>query len=203
MMGFDRLKRRWIRFKLEEAGTAVVEMVLMTPILVWGFVITLQFFDAYRAELVSTKAALTVADLYSRETGYINTDYLNGTASLLKFLNLTKSEPDFRVSVVSWDSTNLKYIVKWSKERGTSRLPHDDLSINQIASQLPLLSSGENMILIETWTPYKAKYGDGIGLMMGTGLQGNIEFTTLVPMRPRFAPTLCFLEGTDVTQALC
>lgn len=203
MMGFDRLKRRWIRFKLEEAGSAVVEMVLMTPILVWGFVITLQFFDAYRAELVSTKAALTVADLYSRETGYINTAYLTGTASLLKFLNLTKDEPDFRVSVVSWDSTALKYKVKWSEKRGTSRLAHNDTSINEVASKLPLLSNGENVILIETWTPYKAKYGDGIGMMMGTGLQGNIEFTTFVPMRPRFAPTLCYLQGADPSNAKC
>ena len=93
MIGLDRIKRRIIRFKLEETGTAIVEMVLMTPIMVYGFLITLQFFDAYRAELISSKAALTIADMYSRETGYIDPTYLNGTRSLLKYLTLAENDP--------------------------------------------------------------------------------------------------------------
>ncbi len=203
MIGLDRVKRRWIRFKLEETGTAVVEMVLMTPILVWGFVITLQFFDAYRAELVSTKAALTVADLYSRETGLIDEKYLDGTAGLLKFLNLTKEEIDFRITVFSWHANDKEYGVNWSSARG-SRAKMTKSELNTYADKLPLLSNGENAVLVETWTKYKAKYGDGIGTMMGTGLQGNMEFFTFVPIRPRFAPTLCYNNTpSDLSQQKC
>lgn len=196
MMGFDRLKRRWLRFQLEETGTAIVEMVLMTPIMVWGFVITLQFFDAYRAELVSTKAALTVADLYSRETGYIDPSYLRGTRDLLKYLNLSKENPDFRITVFYWDQDDTKYKVAWSRNRG-SKTNLNNAGLNNFSSQLPLLSNGEKAILVETWTTYKAKYGDGIGTMMGTGLQGNLEFAAFVPIRPRFAPTLCWNYDTS------
>ena len=203
MIGFDRVKRRWIRFQLEETGTAIVEMVLMTPILVWGFVITLQFFDAYRAELVSTKAALTVADLYSRETGLIDEKYLDGTGGLLKFLNLTKEKPDFRITVCSWHNNDNEYRVNWSRMRG-ARSEMNKAELNSYASKLPLLSNGENAVLVETWTKYKAKYGDGIGTMMGTGLQGNLEFATFVPIRPRFAPTLCYNNTpSDISKQKC
>ena len=166
MIGFDRVKRRWIRFQLEETGTAIVEMVLMTPILVWGFVITLQFFDAYRAELVSTKAALTVADLYSRETGLIDEKYLDGTGGLLKFLNLTKEKPDFRITVFSWHNNDNEYRVNWSRMRG-ARSEMNKAELNSYASKLPLLSNGENAVLVGTWTKYKAKYGDGIAVELG------------------------------------
>lgn len=202
MMGFDRLKRRWIRFQLEETGSAIVEMVLMTPILVWGFVITLQFFDAYRAELVSTKSALTVADLYSRETGSVNSEYLKGTQDLLQFLNLTKEAPDFRVTVFSWDDEAKKYKVTWSKYKGT-HTSLNDAELNAFSSKLPVMSPGEKSILIETWAKYQAKYGDGIGMMMGTGLQGDIEFATFVPINPRFAPTVCWNDSTKATDAIC
>lgn len=203
MIGFDRVKRRWLRFQLEETGTAIVEMVLMTPILVWAFVITLQFFDAYRADLVSTKASLTVADLFSRETGEIDDDYLNGTQDLLKFLNLAKTQPDFRITVFSWNQNDKVYNVNWSRKRG-SRPEMTKGALNALASKLPILSPGENAILVETWTKYQPKYGDGIGIMEGTGLQGDMEFSTFMPINPRFAPTLCFNNThNDITKREC
>jgi len=192
---FDRLKLKVWRFRLEEAATVSVEMVLMTPILVWGFLSTLQFFDAYRAELISTKAALTIADMYSRETGYIDATYLNGTRDLLQYLTLAENNPDYRVTLFYWRDDQDKYWVRWSRNRGSrTNLNHDQL--NAMASKLPVLSDGERALLIETWTDYQPKYGNGIGYMMGSGLE-PIEFSTHVVISPRFAPTVCWNNTPD------
>lgn len=205
MIGLDRFKRQWLRFKLEETGTAMVEMMLMTPIMVWGFVITLQFFDAYRAELISTKAGLTIADMYSLETGYIDANYLNGTRSLLKFLTLAENNPDFRVTSFYWVEATKEYKTVWSRNRG-SRTNLQDNDINAMFARLPKLSDGERAILLETWTDYQPKYGDGIGIMLGTGLE-PLEFSSFVVISPRFAPAVCWNNDSatppDPTQEKC
>ena len=177
MIGLDRIKRRIIRFKLEETGTAIVEMV------------------AYRAELISSKAALTIADMYSRETGYIDPTYLNGTRSLLKYLTLAENDPDYRVTVFFWDDADSEYKVVWSRNRG-GRQNFNHARLNTVAGRLPTLSDGERAILVETWTSYQPKYGDGIGIMMGTGLE-PLEFNTFVAISPRFAPTVCWNRYPD------
>lgn len=191
MIGFDRLKRKWIRFQLEEAASVSIEAIMMAPLMVWAFVTTLQFFDAYRAELISTKAAVTIADMYSREDQPINPAYLNGTRDLLKFLTLAENSPDYRVTVFFWRETQQDYRVVWGRNRGSRTNLTNDL-LNAKAAALPKLVDGERAILLETWTDYTPKYGDGVGkFMSGTGLKA-LEFSTFIVTSPRFTPTLCW-----------
>ncbi|MCO4843143.1 MAG: hypothetical protein KC439_09610 [Yoonia sp.] len=196
MMGFDRLKRKWLRFMHEETATVSVEFVMMAPLMAWAFVTTLQFFDAYRAELISTKAAVTIADMYSREDGLINAEYLNGTRDLLKFLTLAEASPDYRVTVFFWRETQKDYRIAWGKNRG-SRLNMSNTQLNEKAGRLPKLSDGERAILIETWTDYTPKYGNRVALFLpGTSLE-PLEFSTFIVTSPRFAPSLCWNNTPD------
>lgn len=202
MKGIDRLMQRVWRFRAEDAATVTVEFVLMAPIMVWGFLSTLQFFDAYRAELISTKAALTIADMYSRETGLVNSKYLRGTRDLLKYLTLAETSPDYRVTVFFWREDQDKYRVSWSRNRG-SHINHTTTTLNEISSNLPILSDQERAILVETWTDYTPKYGGGIGYMVGTGLD-PVEFSTRVVISPRFATSVCFNNyPDDLTKLKC
>lgn len=202
MMVMDRIMRRVWRFRAEDSANVTVEFLMLVPILVWGFVSTLQFFDAYRAEMISNKAALTIADMYSRETGYIDGTYLNGTRDLLKYLTLAEDSPDYRVTLFYWRENRSKYWVRWSRNRGSQvNLTHDTL--NDMASQLPLLEDGERAILLETWTDYTPQYGNGLGYMVGTGLD-PIEFKTHIVTSPRFSTTICWNNvPDDPTQARC
>lgn len=195
MMGLDRIMSRVWRFRAEETAAVTVEFIMMVPIMVWGFMSTLQFFDAYRAELISSKAALTIADIYSRETGYIDGNYLNGTRSLLRHLTLAENNPDYRVTLFYWRENRDQYWVRWSRNRGDQiSLNHD--ALNLMAGKLPILSDGERAILIETWTDYTPKYGGGIGYMIGSGL-APLQFKTHVVISPRFSPTICWNNTPD------
>jgi hypothetical protein len=154
MIGLDRITRRIWRFRMEETATVTIEMILMTPIMVWGFVATLQFFDAYRTEMISNKAALTIADMYSRaEHDPINSTYLNGTRSLLRYLTLAEEDPDFRVTLFHWQESKNRYRVSWSRNRG-ERNSHNTTTINELADRLPIMVDAERALLIETWTDY-------------------------------------------------
>lgn len=202
----DRLMRKVWRFRAEETASVLVEFVIMVPILVYGFVSTLQFFNAYRAELLSTKAALTVADMYSRETGFIDATYLNGTRSLLNYLTADRTHAedavDFRVSQFFWREQQKDYRVSWSKNRG-SRINHTNATLNAMSDKLPVLSDGERMLLIETWTEYEPLYGSGMGRLMGTDLE-PIEFSTYVVISPRFAPAVCWNNTpADTSKTRC
>ena len=202
MMGLDRIMQRVWRFRAEEAATVTVEFLMMVPIMVWGFMSTMQFFDAYRAELISTKAALTIADMYSRETGLINGAYLNGTRKLLRHLTLAESNPDYRVTVFYWREDQNKYRISWSRNRG-SHINHSTATLNAVAGKLPILSDRERAILVETWTDYTPTYGNGIGYMVGSGLE-PIEFSTSVVISPRFATTVCWNNTPeDLTKLRC
>jgi hypothetical protein len=200
-MMFDRLMRRVWKFRAEEAATVSVEVVLMAPIMVWGFLSTLQFFDAYRAELISTKAALTIADMYSRETGNVNAAFLDGTQDLPQYLTLAENSPSFRVTVLRWNEPQKKHIRVWSKVRGSYPVLNTK-DLTKYTSSIPLLTNGERVIMVETWTNYQPKYGDGIDYMRGTGLD-PIEFSTQVFISPRFATTVCWNSTTDVTKQKC
>ncbi len=202
MMGISRIRRAIWRFRVQEAASVSVEVVLMAPIMVWAFLSTLQFFDAYRAELISTKGALTIADMFSRETGYIDDTYMDGTLSLLKYLTLAESSPDMRVTLFYYTKTGKKYNAAWSEVRGSVEIL-ETADFPTMKDRLPVLSDGERAILVETWTDYQPKYGDGIGYMRGTGLD-PIRFSTSVVISPRFATTVCWNNTpSDVSQEKC
>jgi len=201
MMGFSHIKRHWLRFKLEETGSAIVEMLMMMPILVWALIANIQFFDAYRADLIATKATLTIADMLSREAS-IDTQYISGTHKLLKYLTRAETNPDYRITVFSWDLAQDKYIVRWSKAAVGRPLLTTD-ALNLMRSTIPNLSDAERAILVETWTDYTPKFGRGIGFMKDKGLPA-MEYVNTLVISPRFTSSLCFNDTpADKTAAVC
>lgn len=176
------LKARLRRFRDDERGSVAVETLMMVPFLSWAMLSTLTYFHAYRAEAISQKAGLTIADMYSREGGYVTPLYLNGTRDLLQFLTLVDTTPAFRVTVVTWDDTSKKYERVWSRNRGAGSNLTDSL-VNALAYKLPILKDGEQVILIETWTDYTAPYGVGLS---------DFTMDTFHVISPRFTDRLCW-----------
>ena len=181
------------RLRRSDDGSVAVETVMMVPLLAWAMLATLTYFDAYRAEAISNKASLTIADMFSRETDYITPDYMDGALGLLKFLTLADDTPQLRVTVVRWiapDPVNAPlvgdYHVVWSQRRGTNGaiLPLDTLELRKnFLGQIPIMSHNERGIIVETWTDHTPPYSVGLN---------DMTMNTFTVIRPRFASQLCW-----------
>lgn len=171
------------RFCKDEDGVVAIELLLMTPILVWALLSTFVYFDAFRVDSVSNRAALTMADMFSREDEPITPEFLDGAESLLKVLTFEEAEPDFRVTVYTYNSTSDLYATLWSETRGYDKRL-DTIALNKLKSRLPLMANGDRSILVETRVEYSAPIPIGIWFMSETNLK-DIIFDTFTVIRPR------------------
>jgi len=206
------------RFGAEARGSAAVELVIVLPLLLWGLAATVVFFDGYKARYQSEMAAQTVADIMSRETDMFTGEYIEGLNEVFDFLADSEFPTRIRVSSVIWDAENQRHRLQWSYgTRGFAPLPADTFELMQegdletllaqfgndtsfsfagAAAQMPIetlpqrippVLPGEAMLLVETfalWSPFA-----NVGV-------GQLRFTPVVAVRPRFAPWINF-EGVD------
>lgn len=206
------------RFKRDTGGTVSVELVIVMPLLLWALAATVVFYDGFRNRYHAQMAAQTVADIMSRETDLFTADYVEGLNDVFDFLADSRYPTRIRVSSVIWDSEHERNRLQWSYgTRGLSGLPTDTFELMQAgdyetllaefgdddsfsfagnAAQMPITDlpqrippvlPGEALLLVETfalWTPFT-----NVGV-------GQIRFTPVVVVRPRFAPWINF-EGVD------
>ena len=175
---------------LEDTRASIsLEAVLVFPVLVWAYVGSFVFFDAFRAQNTNMKAAYTVADMLSRETDAIDMEYLDGLNRMYDFLVHTPRNPTWiRVTVVTWDADEDEYVVKWSH----ATKGHDTwttATLTTITDTIPMLSDGETGILVEATTTYIPAFNVGFAEMDFK----NVNFTS-----PRFAPQLCWEDSCSV-----
>ena len=154
----------------------------MLPLIIWCFLGTYVFYDAYRAQFVNTKAGYTIGDILSRETGYITPEYLDSLHDLQQFL-VDRNDPiRLRVSVISYDAANDTMSVRWSQNRGGGGvLENSDLP--GMAFLIPDMADGAIAIVVQSSMVYEPVYGAGID---------DMDFDDVVVTRPRFAGQLCW-----------
>ena len=168
-------------FLRDTRGLVAVEAIILLPLVIWLYVAMFSFFDMLRMKSVNQKAAFTIADAYSRETLKIDDTFVDSTFRL--FGQLTRTiNPALRISVLSYDEDTDKYSVSWSEKRGTdSAVALSDNTVNQMRSTLPIVASGDEFILLETWNDYKIPFKIGMD---------DFRLKSLVFMNPRFADQL-------------
>ena len=183
------------RFTRSEQGSISVEAMLVFPILLWCYLGTFVFFDAFRSQSTNLKAAYTIGDTLSRETGYVTPIYMDSLFSLQKFLvDEDNGIAQLRVSVYRYRASDNTYRVNWSQTRGGAVALTDTL-LAQLRTNLPRMPNNEIAILVETWVGYHPTYS--------VGLQ-DFTFNDLVVTRPRFAAQLCRNTNTgDATTRTC
>ena len=178
---------------LDERGSVAVETILMLPILAWTYFAMMQFFHAYRHEAISFKANITIADMFSREAGYISPSYIDGAKSLLDFLATIDDEPELRVTAFRWSEDDDEYQVAWSKGRGS----RDDLTTADLAGEtdrIPIMYDGEMALLVETWIDYEP--------IFNIGMEGR-EMNAFTVISPRFTTQICYNVGSDASTREC
>ncbi len=212
------LTRRLGYFPRGERGSVSVELIITLPLLIWALAATVVFYDGYRARYHAQMAAQTVADIMSRETDLFTANYVEGLNDVFDFLADSRYPTRIRVSSVIWDSQNQRNRLQWSYgTRDLTALPADTFELMQdgdletllaqfgadtsfsftgAATQMPVADlpdrippvlPGEALLLVETfalWEPFAS-----VGI-------GQLRFTPVVVVRPRFAPWINF-EGVE------
>ncbi|MBV2360312.1 hypothetical protein KUH32_11035 [Thalassococcus sp. CAU 1522] len=186
------IKNRLARFARADDGNITIEAVIIFPLLILLFCASWVYFDVMRQQSVNQKANYTIGDALSRETDKVDETYIDNAYNLL--LHLTKSQSpatDLRITVVTYrnrgNSGNGEYKIVWSRARGDfAELTNADLA--NMTDRLPIMASGDQMILVETRDWYDPIFDAGLAAF---------DIKTYSFTRPRFAPQVIFLGEND------
>ena len=181
------LKSRFKRFAQDNSGSITVEFVLAMPILFWSFMAAYVFFDGYRQSAVNLKAAYTISDLVSRETSFIDDDYIDSMRNLLQRMTDASSSGDvtMRISVIRWDQDDDRYYLDWSANRGFSE-ELTNANLNDLKDRLPTMPDNERVILVETNNVFVPLFNIGMD---------DINLSNFVFTRPRFVSQVPWDNG--------
>lgn len=164
-----------------ERGAVATESVIILPILIFFYAGSFVFFDAFRSYNVTIKGAYTVGDILSRQTSTITSDDINGLRDLYAFL--TFDDPaDTMVRVTQVRRTAGGYARDWSYATAGGT-PLSDADIAPLAFKLPVMSTGERIMVVETFSGYVPAFNVGITAHV---------WENFVVTRPRFASSLPF-----------
>jgi hypothetical protein len=163
------------RFRRETRAAVAFETVIVVPLLIWGYIGTFVFFDAYRVYNTSVKTSYMIADMISRQTDPITVFDIQGMANIASSIVRGVGDIEMRVSEIARINGNLE--VTWSEGvNGAAELFTND--IPDILSQLPDMPEGERVVLVQTFVDYREPFG--IGLTVS-------EFENFTFVRPRYA----------------
>lgn len=176
-------------FAKSESGTVSIEAALMAPLLLWAFIATFVFWDAFYAQSINMRAAYTVSDALSRETDAVDSDYMAGMAKVMTFLTKGQYTTRMRVSAVTHNDATDEFTVEWSWASDDSWLAHDNTSLADYEVQIPPIAKGDLAIIVESDLAFQPYFWVGLYPM---------TLSDFVVTRPRFGPQLTWIadDGT-------
>jgi len=181
-------------FVANERGTAIVEFVIVFPMLVWALLGIFLFWDVFRAINLAQKSSFTLADNLSRADSEMTTAYIDGLSDLLGYLS--EVDPSvgegvrLRVSSLKWNMGSGTHEVAWSYSADSASPVLTTAVLPQMASRLPTLTQFETVILVETEVDFVPALSGGDVRLFTMGV-GARTFTEFVVIRPRFLPKIC------------
>ena len=180
-------------FAKDESGILLAETLIFMPLLVWGFLALVVYWDVFRTINVTQKAAYSIADLLSRQA-VVNMQFINGLDKVLKFL--TPGAPDSKMLITSleYNGTTKKYKLLFSRSPNGKAIPRTEASIQALKPMLPTLADLESVIIVETWVNYEPDFDTGV-LNFAPGVK-NQTFSQFIVTRPRNWRRVC-LDGTS------
>lgn len=210
------------RYRSDNRGTMSVELVLILPVLFWGYVAMMVFYDAYRARMEAQSAALHVADLISRTAVPVTDAYFEGLNDVYDFLTSRNRETRLRISSLMWVVDNGEEDVAISWSYGTRGLPslvdlslgslggeddgQDDgtapssfgildnqLPVADLEDRIPTVLPGEALILVEAFTLWRSP----VISWFGFDFLNDVRLAPIAVTRPRFSPFIRY-DGVDV-----
>jgi hypothetical protein len=188
-----RLRTSVQDFLTDESGVMLAEFLIMIPILIWGFIALIVYWDVFRTINTSQKAAYSIADLISRQD-VVTPQFVDGLENVLDFL--TPGTPGSRMRITSFQldegkvskpefDADDKYCRLFSRSSDPLAPPLQttDLQKKEFVDQIPNLADLESVVLVETWVDYQPKFDTGV-LNAAPGVAGQ-TFTQFIVTRPR------------------
>ena len=170
------MKHLLTRFLRQEDAAVAFESVKIFPILVWAWVGTFSFFDAYRVYNTSIKATYSVADLISRQEFEIPEDDMDGFGDLLASMIRGHDGVDFRASEIH-RANDGTYRTVWSHTTGTLASLCGN-SLNALNGSLPAVAIGERFVIVESFVDFDPAFNVGVN---------DLDFENFTVTRPRYA----------------
>ena len=158
----DRVRR----FCADERGTVTIESLLSLPLLLFWYVASFVFFDAFRMMNVNEKAAYTVSDILSRTQPGVELHQadINNMQKLFTYLTQGEGATTMRVTSVSYNTTSTKYSAIWSAgTTGVTTLPAGEITQTAYTDRLPLMYDNETILVVETTLVYTPPFNVGLG----------------------------------------
>lgn len=171
------------RYKNNTQGSMSIEAVLTLPLLLLGLLFSYTYFAAFQVKSTANKAAYTVSDYMSRQTDSIDSDFIEGLASIYGFLTNTGTYT-LRVSSVTWSETDGDgaYELEWSYAADSGDALTDE-TLSDIEDSIPSLTSGETVLIVETTTDWAPIFEVGLD---------SVTFSDFVATKPRYATQVTF-----------
>jgi Flp pilus assembly protein TadG len=181
------LAHRFRRFFRDESGTIVVDVVLLLPVLVWGYVGLFAYWDSYRSINTVQKASYTISDLLSRSQNVvgINDAYLAGMRTTLNTMIDSDQSSKIRVTSYKWSESRNRYEVIFSRSPSSAMTALTTNDLAAMTNRLPIMSDGDSAVLLEVEVAYTPPVAYGL------------EPTTIkqfIVTRPRFVAKLCHVS---------
>jgi hypothetical protein len=177
-----RLRTSLRAFGRDESGVMLAEFLILIPILIWGFIALVVYWDVFRTINANQKAAYSISDLLSRQEVVTEQFATTGLYDVFKFLvpggrehrlRITSFEfdegPTAEASPKTWGADD-KYVFLWSRTTGTTVRPDGFKPVNLVENDLkgmnltiiPMMDDGKGAILVETWVDYTPRFDIGI-----------------------------------------
>lgn len=191
----QRLRNSVRGFLRDEGGALLAEALIMMPMLIWGFLALVVYWDVFRTINITQKAAYSIADMLSRQT-VVTTQFVDGLDNVLTFLTPGTPVSEMRITSFQLDEgSNIQpgfdgddsYCLLFSRvvggTSGSPRIPHDVASIQALNARIPDMADLESVVLVETWVDYEPDFDTGV-LNFAPGVTGQ-TFTQFIVTRPR------------------
>jgi Flp pilus assembly protein TadG len=167
------------KFKSDEIGGASIELVLLTPFILGAILASYVFFDAMNARTKSIRASQVISDLLSRQTE-IDNDFIDSIDVVFDSISDTRDRENswLRVTVIVRTETGPE--VLWSSS--TNMKSAELTTISAIEKKLPIISEGEGLIFLETFSEFTPILG-WVGMK-------EFTFKNSIPTISRFVAVL-------------
>lgn len=178
---FPKLRFALQSFGRDTGGSVVAEAVIVLPLFLWAYIALFVYWDAFRSMNTVQKSAFTISDIISREQTGITTGYVDGMGKALEYLIDEDQDAILRVTSVTWSEANDQFEVHWSRSP-EGKLPElNDVTLQELAYQIPTMSPGDFVIVLEVEVHYQPTFDIGMP---------DQTFKQFVVTRPRFLPCL-------------
>jgi hypothetical protein len=191
----QKLRSRVRAFVQDERGVILAEALILLPMLIWGFLALVVYWDLFRTMNTTQKAAYSIADTLSRQT-VLTQQFVDDLDKLLTFLTpgapasemrITSFQMDEGPTVTAGFDSNDSYCLLFSRMVGASgssgRTAHTAATLKALSGKIPDLANMESVTLVETWVDYQPDFDTGV-LNFAPGVQGQ-TFDQFIVTRPR------------------